>query len=122
MTTEVPARLYPVHKHGAWVDGDGNGNTDVSSGHFHRISGFRIQPDPSDGHTHDMTMLPCGWGQPHSIGREGTMPLQLGAADGEQLQPLPFVPHRMSLAPLVVGALLAAGVVIGGVLLLRGEE
>lgn len=73
MTTDTPSRMYPTHSHETWLDGSGNGNTGVSAGHFHRIRNGQIQPDESDGHTHGMTMLPCGANAPKAITRRDGM-------------------------------------------------
>ena len=98
MTTRTAARLYPMHEHGSWLDADGNGNTDVAAGHFHRVRGFKVTPDPSDGHTHEMTMLPCGAGAPHTVGRRGP----IMSADGTYLT----VPRQIDLmGPSVPGGL-----------------
>lgn len=122
ITTQNPARLYPLHHHGAWLNAEGTGNTDLSSGHFHRVVNGRVQPDPSDGHTHQLTMLPCGAGAPRTIGPNGEMPLTLmGPADAAPV-PVPIHKQPPSMLPWVVGAVLVAGLVIGGVLIFRGEE
>ena len=69
LTTRAGGRIYPMHEHGSWLDKDGNGNTDLDAGHFHRVRGFKIYPDESDGHSHEMTMLPCGASAPRTVGR-----------------------------------------------------
>jgi hypothetical protein len=83
LTTRVSGRSFPIHSHGAWLDAQGNGNTDMDAGHFHRVRGFKVLPDESDGHIHEMTTLPCGAGAPRDTGREG--PLQGYAADGSMV-------------------------------------
>jgi len=118
--------MYPVHNHGAFLREDGNGNTDVAAGHFHRVVNFRVQADPSDGHTHEMTMLPCGVGAPHTTGRNGPIQaLQPGLNGLGDLAPTPTAlpPTRpgFSVWPWVVGAVVVSGLVIGGVLLMRSE-
>ncbi len=77
MTTRNTAVRYPVHEHGAYMNGQGDGNTDVVSGHYHRIKDGRVLPDESDGHIHEITMLPCGAGAARSITRNGEM-IRLG--------------------------------------------
>lgn len=62
LTTQVTSRMYPVHDHTAWVNADGDGTTAVTASHYHRIVGGRVLPDQSDGHTHNLTSLPCGAG------------------------------------------------------------
>ena len=62
MTTKAVARVYPIHWHGAYVDGHGNGATDADVGHSHQIRMGHVLPDPRDGHTHQITTLPCGVG------------------------------------------------------------
>ena len=118
--------MYPVHQHGAFLNPAGTGNTDVSSGHYHRVSEFRVQPDPSDGHTHQLTMLPCGWGAAQTTGRDGPMPqFQLGDG-GTDLVPaqqrMVALAPKISMLPWVIGAVVVSGLVIGGVLLLRSES
>jgi hypothetical protein len=124
LTTQDPARLYPLHHHGAWLNAEGNGNTDLRSGHFHRVVDGRVQPDPSDGHTHQLTSLPCGWGAPRTIGRDGQMPSQalMMGADDPVPAPAPMRVERPSMVPWVVGAVVVVGLVVGGVLLMRSEE
>ncbi len=56
------ASLYQLHNHQAFVDRQGDGVTDVAAGHFHRVKGGIVQPDPSDGHTHKLTGLASGAG------------------------------------------------------------
>ena len=112
--------MYPLHSHGAWLNREGTGNTDVATGHFHRVVGFRVQPDPSDGHTHELTMLPCGAGAAQTTPRDGQLQLHgsddlvtfLGAAE----------PPKFSLLPWLVGAVVVSGLVIGGVMLMRSDD
>lgn len=128
LTSRNAGRMYPIHNHSAFLDREGNGNTDVDAGHFHRVRGFRVLPDPSDGHTHELTMLPCGDGAPWPTGREG--PLQLGAAgDVHATQPGEVAPRaidtsmgRVPILPLILGGLVAAGVIAGGVYLMCQDE
>lgn len=53
---------YPLHNHQAFVDGKGNGTTDVAASHYHRVKDGRVLPDASDGHYHELTGLPSGAG------------------------------------------------------------
>lgn len=62
LTSRVTGRLYPMHMHTAFVNEDGDGTTDVVASHYHRVRGGRVLPDPSDGHTHELTGLPAGAG------------------------------------------------------------
>lgn len=64
MSTRTPnaSRVYPIHWHGCWVNAQGNGATDADSGHSHVIRGGIVLPDSRDGHTHQITILPCGVG------------------------------------------------------------
>lgn len=56
----VNSHVYPIHRHGAFVDARGNGNTDANDSHFHYVRNGKVIPDPIDGHTHELTYLPCG--------------------------------------------------------------
>ena len=78
MTTRTASKSYPIHYHGAWINAAGDGNTDVDAGHFHRVRNGRVLADQTDGHTHDLTMLPCGAGGAHPMSRNQG-PLMLGA-------------------------------------------
>lgn len=62
LTSRSSGRLSPIHDHSAFLDFEGNGVTDVTAGHFHRVKYNVIQPDGSDGHTHALTGLPSGAG------------------------------------------------------------
>ena len=123
LTTRDAARMYPLHNHGAWTDDQGNGNTDVDAGHFHRIRNFKILPDESDGHTHEISNLPCGAGAPHDLVRQSddtwvnasppSRALMQGAASG----------GGMSVWPVVIGAVVGIGLLVAGVLLYKhGHE
>lgn len=112
--------MYPLHSHGAWLNHEGTGNTDVAAGHFHRVSNFRVQPDPSDGHTHELTMLPCGAGAAQTTRRDG--PMQLQGSDDLVTFYGATEPPKFSLLPWLVGAVVVSGLVIGGVLLMRSDE
>jgi hypothetical protein len=59
-----PPNLYPIHRHTAFMDRDGNGVTDVVASHYHNVRDGKILPDASDGHTHNTTNLPAGHGAP----------------------------------------------------------
>jgi len=74
LTTDSYGKIYPMHNHGAWLNEHGDGNTDLDSGHFHRVKGFKVMPDESDGHTHDLTTLPCTAGGARATGRHGPLP------------------------------------------------
>lgn len=62
LTTRGQGKLYPTHVHKGYPDKNGNGNTDISCSHYHRIANGRVLPDESDGHTHALTDLLCGTG------------------------------------------------------------
>ena len=120
LTTQAAGRVAPMHTHGTWLDGEGNGNTDVAAGHFHRVRGGVVQPDQSDGHTHAITMLPCGASGVRNISRDGQM-IQLGA-DGQPVSSMVMPPSKR-ISPWVwgIGAVVIVGVVVGAVMLLRDE-
>lgn len=128
LTTEAAGKTFPMHNHGAWLDAEGNGNTDMGSGHFHRVRGFRVLPDESDGHTHELTTLPCGAGQPRNTGRTG--PLRGFAADGSMvpirqtaLAGAGGAPFKMPVWAWVLATAAVVGAVIGAVVLYRrGQE
>lgn len=114
-TTRAAAKMYPMHQHGAWIDKDGNGNTDMDAGHFHRVRGFKVLPDESDGHTHELTMLPCGAGAPQTTGRDGP----IMSVDGRYLT----VPRSVDLLGPGLGASgvpkwvwVVGGIVVAGVI------
>jgi hypothetical protein len=111
--------MYPIHSHGAWLNAEGTGNTDVDSGHFHVVKNFRVQADPSDGHTHDLTTLPCGTGQPRNVNRQNVLvPESYGRGFGHSDLQL-MGPERDwgKIAMWGVGALVVAGAIIGGIML-----
>ena len=62
VTSMNSAKLYPDHKHQAFVDSSGNGQTDIEASHFHYVRDGRVVVDPSDGHAHMLTRLPCAAG------------------------------------------------------------
>lgn len=61
IATRTVSRGYPIHEHGVYADLYGNGNTDAVVGHFHYVRNGVVLP-AVDGHTHDITTLPCGVG------------------------------------------------------------
>jgi hypothetical protein len=61
MTSKNNGPRTPIHWHGAYMDGWGNGATDADVGHSHVIRGGKVLPG-ADGHTHGITTLPCGVG------------------------------------------------------------
>lgn len=62
LTTRNWGRSTPVHSHRANYDSNGNGVTDITASHFHRIVGGVVKPSPVDSHEHQLTNLPGGWG------------------------------------------------------------
>ena len=136
MTTQTVGRNYPLHNHGAWLNPSGDGNTDLDSGHFHRVVGFRVLADQSDGHTHDLTMLPCGAGAPHTVGRrEIVSPSYFGAGPEVAARSLTPEEYRMIemarnyadqkklvMWALGLGAVAAVGVVVIGAVLVFGDR
>lgn len=132
MTTRDTGKGYPIHSHGAWIDKAGNGNTDADAGHFHRVREGRVLPDESDGHTHQLTMLPCGAGAPQSMARNGLIPMpQLGdSAPQSQMDLVRMQAENASLQAsarmrqnIIIGvsALIFVGAVVGAVMYLRSE-
>lgn len=124
LTSQAPGKSYPLHNHGAFIDSRGNGNTDVDAGHFHRVVGFRVLPDESDGHTHTLTGLPCGAGAPNlpvaaPQGQQQTAMMQggWGYAPGEMMGPGGGFPWKW-----VVGGLVVVGVVVGAVMLYKHAQ
>ena len=113
LTTDSFGKTYPMHNHGAWLNATGDGNTDVDAGHFHRVRGFKVLPDQSDGHTHELTTLPCTAGAARPTGRNG--PLQgsetalLASGPVEIMGSPPAIPRWVA----IVGGLALAGIVIG---------
>lgn len=124
MTSESQGRTYPTHSHGAWIDKEGNGNTDLDSGHFHRVRGFKVYPDASDGHTHELTMLPCGAGAPQTVARESALVpqhYQYGTLAGAGPGMLPEG-HKPGIGVYIVGAIVSIGMIAAGVwLMTRGS-
>lgn len=113
ITTQTPSKIYPLHNHGAWIDKDGNGNTDVDAGHFHRVRNFKLIADQSDGHTHQLTTLPCGAGAPITVPRDGQMMGVFGdaASDEAALQHLREIQNQQNYAATKKWTMwLAAGV------------
>ncbi len=121
ITTRDTGRLHAIHSHGAFLDAEGNGNTDLSDGHFHRVRNGRLQVDPSDGHTHELTTLPCGMGAPRYVPNNGEMMALGDASMAATPVPMPRMPSP-SLWPWIAGAVVVAGLVISGVMLMRSED
>lgn len=126
ITTDNTGKSHPMHHHGAWLNAEGDGNTDVAAGHYHRVRAFKVHADPSDGHVHALTMLPCGAGAARTTGKEllpvgapvdapdGTYIIQVqGAGMGRPF----WTPWK------IVGALaLATGLVVGGMVLYHRHQ
>ena len=115
LTTRTGGRVYPMHEHTTWLDKDGNGNTDLDAGHFHRVRGFKIYADESDGHTHELTMLPCGASAPRTTGRQGPID-STGAlmANGGTNMSIMGAPDTGFPWKVVVGAVVVVGIVVAG--------
>lgn len=113
-----------MHSHGAWLDKTGNGNTDVTAAHYHRVRDFVVLPDQSDGHTHELTMLPCGAGGPQTTARRGPANELMSLGSGTTTPSVVLQPAQRPGAGLyIVGALIAVAMVAAGTfLLLRGDE
>lgn len=117
ITTRDAGKATPIHQHGAWLNAEGTGNTDLDSGHFHRVRGFRVLPDESDGHTHQLTMLPCGAGAARRVGRDGKLipqPTSLGEGYVQLMDPL-----KSTKMWWILGSVVVVGLVIGGICLVR---
>lgn len=106
LTTQDPGKNIPIHNHSAYMDAEGVGNTDVAAGHFHRIARGKVQIDPSDGHTHGLTMLPCGPSAPQAMTRNDGPVTLMGPLDG--------IPWKW-----ILGGLAVAGVIVGAVVYMR---
>jgi hypothetical protein len=136
MTTQTVGRNYPLHNHGAWLAKGGNGNTDLEAGHFHRVVGFQVLANESDGHTHDLTMLPCGAGAPFTVGRrEVVSPSYFGAGPEVATRALTTEEYRaietarnyaaqkkLVMWALGLGAVAAVGVVVIGAVMVFGDR
>lgn len=118
ITTRDAGKSTPIHQHGAWLNAEGDGNTDLDSGHFHRVRGFRVMPDESDGHTHNLTMLPCGVGAARRIGHEGQLISQPVMMGDVQLMDSP----KSTKVWWILGGLAVVGLVIGGICLYRANQ
>ncbi len=126
--------MYPLHHHGAWLNKEGTGNTDVSVSHYHVVKEGRLQPDPSDGHTHELTMSPCGASAPRTVSRDGEMTLlgdpsaatrQLTPADLAQIEASTnyAAQKRKTMIAVALGAVALAGVLaVGGIMIYRGSD
>jgi len=122
ITSQVSGKMFPMHNHGAFIDENGDGNTDVDAGHYHRVKGFRVLPDESDGHTHDLTGLPCGAGAPNlPVAAPGNRVMMRGS-DGEVV--MMGAPEQKSIWPWVVGGVVVVGLAVGLYFFLRepGED
>lgn len=125
LTTQVTGKMFPMHNHGAFIDENGDGNTDVDAGHFHRVKGFRVMPDESDGHTHELTGLPCGAGAPNlQVASPGERMMMVRGANGEMVQMMGAPPPGVSWGWIIGGAVLAIGLAAGLYFFLRepGED
>ena len=60
ITTQDGGRSTPVHTHKAHFDADGNGTTDITADHFHRIIDGVVKPSPVDSHDHQLTQYRAG--------------------------------------------------------------
>jgi len=125
LTTQVTGKMFPMHNHGAFIDQNGDGNTDVDAGHYHRVKDFRVLPDESDGHTHDLTGLPCGAGAPNF---EAVSPAQrmvpVPGWNGADIQMMGPPERGLPWGWIIGGTLLAIGVAAGLYFFLRepGEK
>jgi hypothetical protein len=123
LTTDDAGRIYSAHHHGAWIDKLGNGNTDLDSGHWHHVRSFKVEADPTDGHTHELTMLPCGAGAAQTVERPSAMVPQYysygtqfaGAGAGPSELPEGRKPGVMV---YIVGTLISVGMIAAGVWLM----
>lgn len=124
MTTDATGRIYPMHHHGAWIDKLGNGNTDLDAGHWHHVRSFKVESDPTDGHTHELTMLPCGAGAAQTVARPSagvpqhyTYGTQFAGAGPSQLPE----GRKPSVLVYVVGTIVSIGMIAAGVWLMRKD-
>lgn len=62
ITTQDWGRSAPVHTHRATFDANGNGLTDITADHYHRILAGRVIPSPVDSHEHRLTNVRVGIG------------------------------------------------------------
>lgn len=124
MTTDAAGRIYPMHHHGAWIDKHGNGNTDLDAAHWHYVRDFKVEPDPRDGHTHELTMLPCGAGGARPVERPSAMVPQTYsygsqfAGAGPSMLPKGRPP---SVGVILLGAVISLGVTIAGLWMIRKD-
>lgn len=124
LTSQVSGKMFPMHNHGAFIDENGDGNTDVDAGHYHRVKGFRVLPDESDGHTHDLTGLPCGAGAPNLPVAAPGQRMMMRGSDGELVMMGAPPDKGLPWGWIIGGTLLAVGVVAGLYFFLRepGED
>ena len=123
LTSQVSGKMFPMHNHGAFIDENGDGNTDVDAGHYHRVKNFRVLPDESDGHTHDLTGLPCGAGAPNLPVAAPGQRMMMRGSNGELVM-MGAPPEQKSIWPWVIGGVVAVGLAVGLYFFLRepGEE
>jgi hypothetical protein len=62
MAIRTASARFPIHAHGVYMDRAGNGNTDTNVSHFHYVRNGVVMPSNVDGHTHELSRLPCGAG------------------------------------------------------------
>ncbi len=124
LTSQASGKMYPMHNHGAWIDESGEGNTDVDAGHFHRVKDFRVLPDLSDGHTHDLTGLPCGAGAPNLPVAAPNQRMMIRGANGEIMMMGPPPDTGLPWGWIIGGVVVAAAVAAGLYFFLRepGED
>lgn len=124
LTTRSGARIYPMHEHTTWLDEGGNGNTDLDAGHFHRVRNFKILADESDGHTHELTMLPCGASAPRTTGRQGPIqsPSALMAQGGTNMTVMQGAGGSGFPWKLVVGTVVVVGIAVGAYMLYKHSQ
>lgn len=124
LTTRTPGRVYPMHNHGTWLSAEGDGNTDIDSGHFHRVRNFKVLPDESDGHTHELTMLPCGASAPRTVGRDGPIDNTnaLAAQGGTAMTVMRGADGSGFPWKLIVGTVVVVGIAVGAYMLYRHAQ
>lgn len=60
LTSRTIGRNTALHSHRVSVDEEGNGNTDIRVGHFHRVISGRVIPSPVDSHVHELVYTTGG--------------------------------------------------------------